>query len=110
MKEEILGNHHISFSIGSVQGVRGISSIRLIETVNGKEVSFLVETGATHNFIDPLTVNMLKLPAEEVKKFKIRVAGGEKFEGINCCRNTKISIQGVETNTELLVAPWVIHR
>lgn len=35
-------------------GVARVSSFSLIGKINGKEVGFLVDTGATHNFVDPL--------------------------------------------------------
>lgn len=38
-----------------MSGVVGLSSIRLAGKILGKEVDFLMDTGATHNFIDLVT-------------------------------------------------------
>lgn len=51
----------IGLSANSLAGVIGVSSIRLIGRMAGKDVSFLTNTGATHNFIDPITVRRLGL-------------------------------------------------
>lgn len=77
-EEEELETNQISLSLNSVEGITGISSIRLVRNVNGKEVGFLIDIGATHNFVDPLTANRLQLPVQKVKKFKIKVAEGER--------------------------------
>lgn len=39
----------------------GVNSIRLIGKIQGKEVTFLVDIGATHNFVDPMTVDKIGL-------------------------------------------------
>lgn len=47
--------------INSMAGVIGVNSIRLIGKIQGKEVTFLVDIGATHNFVDPMTVDKIGL-------------------------------------------------
>lgn len=72
----------------------GVSSIRLIGTIMGKEVSFLVDSGATHNFIDPATAKRIGLPIQAMNTFEVEVAvevaDGEKMEGKTCSRDTKL--------------------
>lgn len=78
--------------------------------INGKEVGFLIDTGATRNFVDPSTVRRLNLPTEGVKKFKIKVTGGEKFEGINCCRHAKFSSKMLIEKLSNWLHHCVIHK
>lgn len=82
----------------------GVGSIRLLVEVNGKEVRFLVDTGAKHNFIDPFTVRRLNLPIENMKKFKIKIAGGEKFEESIVAETSKILSKG------WTLFHWLIHK
>lgn len=49
----------VKLSLNAMEGVVGVNSIRLIGRVNGKQVGFLVDTKATHNFIDPRIVQKL---------------------------------------------------
>lgn len=85
-EEVIEGPLEISFN--AIAGVLGVSSIRLVEKINGKEASFLV-AGATHNFIDPMTTNWLGLKGVKVGTFEVIVADGEKIVGRKCCSEIK---------------------
>lgn len=49
----------------------------------GKEVSFLVDSGATHNFVDPTTAKRLGFPLRTMNAFEVEVADGEKKEEVN---------------------------
>lgn len=59
----------LQLSLNAIEGVVGISFVRLIGNVNGKQVGFLVDMGATHNFIDPRIVSKLQLKVEDVTSF-----------------------------------------
>lgn len=65
-------------SVNSLIGVVGVSSIQLVGKILGKEVSFLVDTGATHNFIDPTTTRRVGLQPQGMNALKVEVADGEK--------------------------------
>lgn len=82
-----------------------MSSIRLVGKIRGKILSVLVDSIATHNFIDPLTVERLGLLQEELNPFQVTIADGEKISGGTYCRAIKILIQGWNTETDLLVIP-----
>lgn len=71
----------IELSANLMAGVLGVSSIRLIGKILGKEVSLLVDSGATHNFIDPATAKRIGLPLQAVNSFEVEVADGGKMEG-----------------------------
>lgn len=50
-------------------GVVGIISIQLIGKILGKEVSFLGDSGETHNFVDPTTAKRVGLPLHTMNAF-----------------------------------------
>lgn len=54
--------------------------------INGKEVGFLIDIGATHNFVDPMMVERLQLKRLNADSFEVTVAGGENMAGVHYCR------------------------
>lgn len=78
---------------------------RLVGKIKGKEVSFLIDMRAIHNFIDPLTIERLGLVPENLNPLQVTIAYGEKISGGAYCRSIKIHIQGCITETDLLVIP-----
>lgn len=58
--EEEEGNY-AGITLNSLAGVVGVSSIILVGKIEDKEVSFLVDTGVIHNFIDPTIAERLGL-------------------------------------------------
>lgn len=103
-EEVIEGPLEISFR--AMVGVVGVNSIHSVERINSKETSFLVDSGATRNFVDPLTARRLGLKILKVGAFEVMVADGEKITGGECCRDTKLVIQGYESVIDLMVMPW----
>lgn len=79
-------------------GIGGVSSICFVGKVLGKEVSFLADTGATHNFVDLVTVKRLWLKTRQMGNFEVEVANGEKAKGSTCCKGVTLHIQGVESS------------
>lgn len=82
-----------------------MSSIRLVGTILGKGVEFLIDTGTTYNFMDSNTALCLGLSSSEVNRFEVEVANGEKITRGECCKDIKLSIQGFESSTDLLIVP-----
>lgn len=95
----------LELSLNAIEGVVGISSIRLIGKVSGKQVGFLVDTGATHNFLDPRIIAKLQLKVEDIAPFSVTVAGREKFQGGEYCHKVLLCIQGQRNEANLLIVP-----
>lgn len=77
----------------------------MVRKKQGKEIGFLVDSGATHNFIDPIMVERLNLKITKMRAFTVTVARGEKLDGKKCCPDTPISLPGFETKADLLNIP-----
>lgn len=89
----------------SLNSITGVNSIRLLGKINGREVGFLIDTGATHNFIDLMMVEKSQLRELSVDSFEVKVVRGAKMAGVHCCRGVKMNIQGQDSETDFLVIP-----
>lgn len=94
----------IELSASSLAGVARVSSIRVVGKILGK-VSFLVDLGVIHNFVNPVTTTKLGLQLQNTHSFAVEVADGEKVVGNCYCRAAKLTIHGFESYIDLLVAP-----
>lgn len=95
----------IELMANSLVEIIGVSSIRFVEKVLGKEVSFLTYTGVTHNLIDSMSVERLGLKIQQLGSFEVEVADDEKVKGSECCKGVILHIQGYESKADLLVVP-----
>lgn len=104
-KQEVNETSPIEIYANAMAGVLGVNAIRLVGRIMGKEVGFLVDTEATHNFIDTLIMERLQLTDTPINTFVVTVTRGEKIEGEKHCRGVKLNIQGVNMEANLLVVP-----
>lgn len=100
-----MGRQVLSLTVSAMEGTFGVSSISPVGKIQDKEIGFLVDSWAIHNFIDPNTIERLNLKASEMRAFIVTVAGGENFERKKYCPNTHISLLGFKTKADLLIIP-----
>lgn len=104
-EEEEENEQSLVLTSSAMEGTFGVSSIRLVGKIYGKEIGFLIDSGAIHNFIDPIIVERLNLKVDEMRAYTVTVAGGEKFEGKRYCPDTPISLPSFDTKADLLIIP-----
>lgn len=63
-----------------------MSAIQLLGKINGKEVGFIIDTGATHNFVDPLMIERLQLQGLDVESFEVTIAGVRRWQEYTAAR------------------------
>lgn len=54
-------------------------TMRIVGRISSKEVVILVDTGSTHNFLDPAIVTKASLPLQHTKTIKAKVANGDSM-------------------------------
>jgi len=64
-------------ALASLQGVPKYLTLRVRGTVRGQRVSLLVDSGATHNFIDAQMVEQRGIQIESFDRFSILVPGDQ---------------------------------
>ncbi|KAG6382962.1 hypothetical protein SASPL_157305 [Salvia splendens] len=78
-------------------------AIRLMGRINGYEVSVLIDSGSTHNFIQPTVAEKLSLHVHPISPFRVFVGNGESLRCSYACLQTPISLQGNHFDIDLFI-------
>lgn len=60
--------------------------------------TMLIDTGSSHNYLQPRVANYFHLPVDRATHFTVAVGNGEKIQSEGTCRNISFDMQG--TNFE----------
>ncbi|KAA0033983.1 ty3-gypsy retrotransposon protein [Cucumis melo var. makuwa] len=74
-------NAVVELSINSVVGLTNPGAIKVRGIIHGEEVVFLIDCGATHNFISDKLVNDLKLHTNETSHYGVILESGTAIKG-----------------------------
>ena len=70
---------NVYISLNALRGIVGGSTLHLKGLIKKQKVSFLMDTGSTHNFISDKWVKLLRLKTQFVKDFLVTVALDKKI-------------------------------
>lgn len=83
----------MAISIQALHGTEGFKTIRLRGHLHGKEVSMLIDSGSSHNFICDQLASSIKPWYSLAQPFKVHVANGEL---IACTHELQHQIWGTQ--------------
>ncbi|CAN0838579.1 hypothetical protein LINGRAHAP2_LOCUS2229 [Linum grandiflorum] len=82
----------MAISLHAISAEDNPKTMRLLGTIKGRRVAMLVDSGATHNFMDCRTARSLALASESGTGFEVRVANGDRIIGSGRCSDVVITI------------------
>lgn len=91
-KELEAGEPEISFN--AIAGTPSPNMMRLLGQIKGLQVVILVDSGCTHNFLDPLVAQRTMLKIERAKKLAVKMANGAIIHSKGYCDMVKLRIEG----------------
>ncbi|XP_042962448.1 uncharacterized protein LOC122296713 [Carya illinoinensis] len=97
----------VELSLNVMAGISKPTSMRLMAWVGKREVTLLVDSGSTHNFINSSIVGKVGLKPSPIPPFEVKVASGEKLQCEALIREVKMNVQGVRIMADLHVLPLV---
>lgn len=103
--EDNNGEQSPEISLHEIVSTNTPQTMRLVGSLCNKQVSVLIDSGSTHNFLDPQVVTRLNIPISAGGKFKVMVANGTYLESEGRCLNVKISLQQVPVVADFFVLP-----
>lgn len=97
-------------SIQAMFGCPTPRTIRLMGVINKKQVAILLDTGSTHNFVDPRLVKRTNMQTQAIKSFDVNIAGDEKLSVMGLCKDVTFMCQGHPIVEIIAYYQWVEVR
>ena len=94
--------------LGSVVGIIGPKTMKLLDDIKGTEVIISIDSGATNNFISTSVVQCLGLSCDTCANFGVIMGTGQDIRGQGECKGVDICFQGGSTTINLLVLELAI--
>ena len=89
-------------SINSVVGLSSSRTLKLKGELEGTEVTVLIDSGASHNFISEKLAAQLGLIAKNTTRYGVMVAGGVKVQGRRVITGAEPKLQECTVHTSFL--------
>ena len=86
-------------------GVPATDTFRLYGVINHTRVTILVDSGSTHNFVQPRIAKFLGLPMEDTTSLQVMVGNGSVLECKQSCPATTLLLQQHSFTVTLRVLP-----
>ncbi|KAJ0079625.1 hypothetical protein Patl1_22875 [Pistacia atlantica] len=101
--EEVDLNLAPKISIHALAGSLSPKTIRILGHVNGCVVVILIDTGSTHNFMDPSIQLRVHLQSQSTIGLLVRVANGDTLFSTSKCEDIQFHMQGNTFHTDFYV-------
>lgn len=86
--------HSSHVSLHALSGLSSPETFRLYGTVNHARLTILIDSGSTHNFLQPRVAQFLHLPTKPTLPLRVLVGNGSVLDCNQVCPNTQLSLQG----------------
>lgn len=77
--------------------------MKILGTLQHCPLTILINSGSTHNFIDPIIIRKANIPTQSDAIFEVMVANGERLKGNGICKNVLIHSQGVPIKADFFL-------
>jgi hypothetical protein len=74
-------------------------TLKLKGSIKNKNITILIDSGSTHNFVDINLAKQLNLFVYLVKDLIVKVVDGQQVKGIGRCHKVFVQIQSLELQT-----------
>lgn len=74
----------------SLLGQNNLRSLRVMGSYKEKELSVLIDSGNTHNFVKPLMVEKLQMPSQKIAPFHVYIGNKDTLTSSKICPQVKL--------------------
>jgi hypothetical protein len=86
-------------SLHAISGSLGANSMRLMGLLQKQQVSILVDSGSTHNFLDPAFLHKVQLPLTSTPLLRVKIADGTSVQSLGKLSPVTLKVQGYSIST-----------
>jgi hypothetical protein len=102
---DLLDNDTLRISLAAITGINQPQTLKLKGHIKKNNVTVLIDTGSTNNFININVTRNLKLFVYPVTDMKVMVADGKKIENVGKCHKVKLQIQDFNLESKFYTVP-----
>jgi hypothetical protein len=92
-------------SLAAITGIAQLQTLKLRGHVKKENVTILIDTGSTHNFIDINVARRLNLFVYPTADIRVMVADGKRIDGVGKCHKVKLQIEDYELESGFYTVP-----
>jgi predicted aspartyl protease len=92
-------------SINAISGSSGSKSMRLVGVLHSQRVIILIDSGSTHNFLDPSLLSKVHLPVATIPCLTVKIANGDSIQSFGKIDALTIRVQGHTITTTFYLIP-----
>lgn len=81
-------------SLHALSGLPSSETFRLTGTINHSNLTILIDSGSTHNFLQPRIAQFLRLKPQSTSPLHVLVGNGSVLDCNQVCPETSLSLQG----------------
>ena len=81
-------------SLHALAGLPSSETFRIYGSMKNSKLTILVDSGSTHNFLQPRIAQFLHLPAQYTHPLQVMVGNGTMLTSDQVCPETQVIIQG----------------
>ncbi|KAL4555486.1 hypothetical protein LXL04_038106 [Taraxacum kok-saghyz] len=80
-------------------------ALRITGYIDNKPITILIDSGSTHNIVQPRIVHHLRLPTVPVRAFPVMVGNGAQLQCTGFCRDTQLQLDHTIFTVPLFILP-----
>jgi hypothetical protein len=92
-------------SLQAVTGQPSPRTLRFVATIHGHPLTILVDSGSSHNIIQPQIATFLRLPIQPMSSFTVMVGNGDHLNCTGLCVDTPLVVDDHTFTVSLYVLP-----
>lgn len=90
-------------SLNAISGSSGLKSMRLLGLLHAQQVSILVDSGSTHNFLDPCLLPRVQLWVTSTPLLHVKIANGDSIICLGKVEVVSLKVQGHSILTDFYI-------